>query len=116
MTAIAKSGDLLTPEEYLEGERERPSVIFEVLSPDTERTDRREKAFAYRHIETVKVYALVEQERMAMTLLRPAKEGWDKETIEGPNTVLKSPEIGLEIPVTQIYERTAAFKLLGTSA
>ena len=96
--------------------RERPSVILEVLSPETERTDRREKAFAYRHIETVKVYALVEQDRIAITVLRQASEGWAKEVIEGPNAVLKLPEIGFEIPMSRIYERTAAAKLPGTSA
>ena len=88
--------------------RERPTVIFEVISPETERTDRREKAIAYRQIETVKVYALVEQDRLAITVLRQAEEGWDKEVVEGPNAMLKLPEIGVEIPLSRAYERTAA--------
>jgi len=87
--------------------RERPTIIFEVISPETERTDRREKALAYHHIDTLKVYALVEQERMAITVFRQAEAGWHKEMIEGPNAVLTLPEIQVEIPLERIYERTA---------
>ena len=87
--------------------RERPTALFEVLSPETERTDVREKAIAYRQMPSVKVYALVEQERMAITLLRQAEQGWLKEVIEGPQATLKLPELGVEIPVERIYERTA---------
>ncbi|MCI0540619.1 MAG: Uma2 family endonuclease [Verrucomicrobiales bacterium] len=88
--------------------RERPVVIFEVLSPETERTDVREKAIAYRQIPTVKVYALLEQDRMAVTILRQAEQGWRKEIIEGQRATLSLPEIGLEIPLARIYERTSA--------
>jgi Uma2 family endonuclease len=86
--------------------RERPTVIIEVLSTDTERTDRREKAIAYRHIPTVEAYVLVEQERMAATLLRRTEPGWQSEVIEGPCAILKLPGIGVEIPLERIYERT----------
>jgi len=87
--------------------RERPTVIFEVISPETERTDRREKAIAYRQIPTIEAYILVEQDRMAMTVLRRADPGWQSETLEGPNAILKLPVIGVEIPLDRIYERTA---------
>ena len=80
----------------------------EVLSPETERTDIREKAIAYRQIPTVKAYALVEQNRMAITILRQAAEGWRKEAIEGPHATLRLAEIGVEIPLGRIYERTSA--------
>ena len=43
--------------------RERPTVIFEVLSPDTERTDQREKAMAYFQISSVRLYLIVEQDK-----------------------------------------------------
>ncbi len=36
-----------------------PSVLVEVLSPDTERTDRREKLLSYLRIETLETYILV---------------------------------------------------------
>ena len=87
--------------------RERPTVIIEVLSPETERTDRREKAIAYRQIPTVEAYVLFEQERIAATILRRTEPGWQSDVIEGPGLVLKLPGIGVEIPLERIYERTA---------
>ena len=87
--------------------RERPTVIIEVLSPETERTDRREKAIAYRQIPTVEACVLVEQERMAGTILRRTEPGWPSDVIEAPGAILKLPGIGVEIPLERIYERTA---------
>jgi Uma2 family endonuclease len=86
--------------------RERPTVIIEVLSPETERTDRREKAIAYRQIPTVEAYVLVEQERMAATILRRTEPGWQSDVIEGRGSILQLPGIGVEIPLERIYERT----------
>ena len=86
--------------------RERPTVLIEVLSPETERTDRREKAIAYRQIPTVEAYVLVEQERMAATILRRTEPGWQSEVIEKRGSILKLPGIGVEIPLERIYERT----------
>lgn len=88
--------------------RERPSIIFEVISPETERTDRREKAIAYRQIPTIEAYILVEQDRMAITVLHQAEVGWRREVLEGPQAVLKPPGIDVEIPLERIYERTVA--------
>jgi Uma2 family endonuclease len=88
--------------------RERPTVIFEVISPETEGTDRREKAIAYRSIPSISAYILVEQDRMAVTIMHRAEPGWRKEILEGPNEVLKLETIGVEIPFQHIYERTAA--------
>jgi Uma2 family endonuclease len=86
--------------------RERPTVIIEVLSPETERTDRREKAIAYRQIPTVEAYVLLEQERMAATILRRTEPGWQSDVIEGRGSILKLPGVGVEIPLERIYERT----------
>ncbi len=90
--------------------RERPSFIFEVLSPDTERTDRREKAISYRQISGIKAYVIFEQDRIAATVLRTAEVGWASETLEGKSALLKLPEIGIEIPLEKFYERTTAGK------
>jgi Uma2 family endonuclease len=88
--------------------RERPTVIIEVLSPETERTDRREKAIAYRQLPTLETYVLVEQDRMALTVLRRAEVGWQAERLQGPAALFRVPSIGIEIPLERIYERTAA--------
>ena len=88
--------------------RELPSLIFEVISPDSERTDRREKAIAYRQIPTIEHYVIIEQDRVALTVLSRAEAGWQSEVVEGLRAVLNLPALGVEIPLERIYERTAA--------
>ena len=89
--------------------REWPTVVFEVLSSETERTDQREKRYAYALIPSLKVYVLVSQEKRELTVLRRGRIGpWVAEVIAGRNAVLKLPEIKVELPVARIYERTAA--------
>ena len=87
--------------------RERPAVIFEVLSPDTERTDQREKAMAYFQIPSVQLYLLVEQDEPRITVMRRADSGWQMEILEGNSAVLKLSTLEIEIPFDRIYERTA---------
>ena len=89
--------------------RERPTVVFEVLSPDTERTDQREKRFAYSLIPSLKVYVIVAQDKPQLTVLRRGRSGpWREAMVGGRNAVLKLPELKLEIPLVRIYERTSA--------
>ena len=85
---------------------ESPTVIFEVLSPETERIDRGEKALAYHKISSVKAYVLVDQDRVALTVLHRSGDGWRTEVLEESSAVLKLPMIGVEIPFDRIYERT----------
>jgi Uma2 family endonuclease len=91
--------------------RERPTIIFEVLSPETERTDQREKAIAYSAIPSLTTYILAEQDRLALTVLRRAESGWRSEALQGPCAILKLPDIGVEIPLERIYERTAVLRV-----
>src|SRR6266550_4545501 len=64
--------------------RERPTIVFEVLSPDTERTDQREKRFAYTLIPSLKVYVIVAQDKSELTILRRGKRGkWVGEVLGG---------------------------------
>ena len=87
--------------------RERPVVIVEVLSPQTRRTDEREKAFAYRLVPSVEVYLLVEQDRLRITVLHRGDRDWRREVIEGRTASLKLRCLDVEIPMERIYERTA---------
>lgn len=87
--------------------RESPTILFEVLSPDTERIDRREKALAYFAIPSVKVYVLVEQSRIGLTVLQRSDTGWKSRMITSLSDTLMLPEIETEIPLERIYERTS---------
>jgi Uma2 family endonuclease len=89
--------------------RERPTVIFEVLSPDTERTDQREKRFAYTLIPTLKVYVMVSQQSHEVTVLRRGRGGsWTVTVVSGAKEELSLPEIKIEVPLGRLYERTGA--------
>jgi len=94
--------------------RERPTVVFEVSSPETALTDQREKWYAYALVESLKLYVLVCPDKRELTVLRRGKPGpWLPEVLQGGDSVLKLPEIQVEIPLARIYERTAASRLKG---
>ena len=94
--------------------RERPTVVFEVLSPDTERIDQREKRFAYSLIPSLKVYVIVAQDKSDVTILRRGKRRqWVGQVLRGRDSVLKLPEVKVEIPLARIYERTAVARTKG---
>lgn len=93
--------------------RERPAHIFEVISPNTERTDRREKMLAYRDVPEIKSYIIFEQDQIQATVMRVAASGWRTETISDADAVLALPELRIEIPLKRIYERTAVAKETG---
>jgi Uma2 family endonuclease len=87
-------------------EVDQPSVIFEVLAPDTERYDRGEKLLNYQTIPTVAAVVLVDQFRAVITTYRRGAEGsWDMEFIGDLEETLELPEIGCSLPLRRIYER-----------
>jgi len=90
--------------------RERPTVIFEVLSPETERTDRREKLLTYQDISTLASYIIVEQDRLGATVFRRTGSVWKSGLLKGKKAVIRLPEIGVEFALERIYERTSAAK------
>jgi Uma2 family endonuclease len=85
--------------------QDQPAVIFEVLSRSTRRTDEGEKKDAYLTIPTLGVYALVEQESATVVVHRRTEHGFVREVYEGQRAVIPLPEIGVELPLVEIYER-----------
>jgi len=85
---------------------EQPRVIFEVLSPDTERIDRGEKMRNYQALPSLDAYVLVDQQRVAVTLYRRSEGGWTRELLTEKTDTLALPTIGCSLPVSAIYQRT----------
>ena len=85
---------------------EAPRVIFEVLSPDTERIDRGEKLRNYQSIPTLEAYILVDQYHVAVTIYRRTAEGWVMEFLTEKTDTLELPGIECRLPLSTIYERT----------
>ena len=83
-----------------------PVVIFEVLSPSTAATDRITKAREYQAMPSVQRYVMVEQDRIGATVYTRASSDW-KHQILIEDSVLVLPEIGVELPLTELYEGLA---------
>lgn len=64
-----------------------PKVLIEVLPPDTERIDRREKFSSYTQIESLEEYILVAQDQMEVTIFRRANN-WRPEVANQPRQQL----------------------------
>ena len=80
-----------------------PVVLFEVISPGYEDVDRVDKAGEYRRLATVRSYVILEQDRPAVTLMTRAVDGWLVRQLTAAD-VLPLPEIGIEAPITELYE------------
>ena len=85
---------------------EEPRVIFEILSPETERIDRVEKLYNYQTLPSLLVYVLVDQLRLAVTAYCCTNDDWTVELLTRKEDILKLPEIECSLAMTAIYERT----------
>lgn len=86
---------------------EDPFLIVEILSPSTERHDRRVKLPAYRQIETVREILLVASDERYAELHRRAGAQWLTEIIRGKEGALRLASVGIEIPMTELYDDIA---------
>lgn len=86
-----------------------PLIIIEILSPSTALTDRREKMFAYKEIESLEEYVLIEQNKIYAEIYRRRADGlwsWiefdEDEEIEFNSVdfrmVMKDIYEGIELP------------------
>jgi Uma2 family endonuclease len=80
-----------------------PVVIFEVLSPSTAAVDRIVKAREYQATPSVQRYVMLEQDRIGATVYARIGDGWTHEILIGDST-LALPEIGVALPLTELYE------------
>jgi Uma2 family endonuclease len=84
--------------------QDAPSVIIEVLSESTRRTDEQEKREAYLTIPTLRCYVLLEQDGAAATVWRRTEQGFVRETIHGLDSVVALTEIDASLPLAEVYE------------
>lgn len=83
-----------------------PRIVFEILSPSTERYDRTEKRDHYLTIPTLEAHVLIEQDRPRIEMLTRTSEGqWEVSVASGIDAVMKLSALGLEIPLREIYDR-----------
>jgi len=83
---------------------DQPRVVFEVLSLSTRRVDEGEKKDAYLTIPSLAVYALVGQWKPVIVVFRRTNGEFVPEVYEGIDAVLPLPEIGVDLPLAEIYQ------------
>lgn len=82
---------------------ENPSVIVEVASPSTRRVDEGEKREGYLGVESLGAYLLVDSEQARVTVWRRAESGFESEVYTDSTASIPLPEIGVELPLAEIY-------------
>jgi Uma2 family endonuclease len=82
-----------------------PQVLFEVLSPKTEATDRSEKLVRYINLPTMREYFLVAQDKpMVESFVRKADGSWSvAEKAVGLEATVVIPSLNISLPMNEIY-------------
>jgi Uma2 family endonuclease len=83
-------------------------VVFEVLSPTSGRIDRIIKVREYAAVPSIRRYVILESTGVGVTVMERSEpdEAW-RTTVLTSDDILRMPEIGIEIPVTEFYDDIA---------
>ena len=84
--------------------QDQPQVIVEVLSESTRRTDEEEKREAYLTIPTLETYLLVDSANKEVVAYQRGASAFGRMIYTGDEGVIPLPGLGLELPLTEIYE------------
>jgi Uma2 family endonuclease len=84
-----------------------PFLIVEILSPSTERHDRRTKLPVYRQIATVEEILFIASDGLYAELHRRAGAQWITEIARGADARVALTSVGIEIPLGDLYEGIA---------
>src|SRR5438874_5807992 len=89
-----------------------PTVIFEVLSPSTQKYDRGEKFRRYRtEIESLQDYVLVSQDQFRVEHHHREADGtWSQTEVIGKAGVVVLKSIECSVPLSEIHRNTEAAK------
>jgi len=84
-----------------------PFLIVEILSPSTERHDRRVKLPGYRQIATVQEIVLIASDGLYAELHRRAGGRWITEILRVREAAIALTSVGIEVPMSDLYEGIA---------
>jgi Uma2 family endonuclease len=84
-----------------------PSVVFEILSPSTQKSDKGYKLLHYKNIPSLKEYIMVDVSKRFVEVVRKEPDGaWRFEDIFDPSTGFHIETIGLTIFFDDLYRNT----------
>ncbi len=89
-----KGGDMIASD---------PVVVFEVLSKATAHTDHTVKNREYAATASIQRYVMLEQSEIAGTVFARVGEDWQGRLLSA-DAVIQMPEIGIELPLAELYE------------
>jgi Uma2 family endonuclease len=81
-----------------------PTAVFEVLSPSNANFTRFSKVDEYKAVQTLRHIVVLDSEAARLVLYsRAANDAWTSETKEGEDAILPLVELGIELPLSEIY-------------
>lgn len=84
-----------------------PVVVFEVLSPGTVKYDLTRKRPAYEAIPSLRRVVFVSPDRAYLDVETRGEDGsWEESEVEGLDAVLDLSELGISLPLAEIYEES----------
>ena len=81
----------------------KPLVLFEILSPETERGDRDVKWEEYQRLPSLRHYVLIAQDRVRMEHYRRVELGWHYQDLHGGHTSLVLDPPGPSLQLGDVY-------------
>jgi Uma2 family endonuclease len=84
-----------------------PFLIVEILSPSTERHDRRVKLPVYRQIDTIQEILLIDSDGIYAEPHRRAGMEWITEILRGEHASLTLASVPVTIPLGELYDEIA---------
>ena len=100
-------GAIACPPRYLDrrhGTYDNPTVVFEVLSPGTERFDRADKFDDYKSLPSLQDYVLIESEKVRVEVFSRLEDGGWVQRVYLPGTAAHLPSVGIDLPLEELYE------------
>lgn len=83
-----------------------PTIVIEVLSPSTETRDRGIKSAAYRKLDSLQEYILIDQSAAHIEhYVRTPENAWLLTDIDGLDAQLRIAAIDCTIPLSEIYDK-----------
>ena len=80
-----------------------PVVVFEILSEGSVNEDLVVKNAEYRATPSIQRYVILQQTDAGAIMFARKGEDWISEPISGADAVICMPEIGIEIPLAELY-------------
>jgi len=84
-----------------------PILIIEILSPSTERSDRRLKLPVYQNIRSVREIMLIDADSYHAELYRRENDHWGIQLVRGAEAALSLVSVDLQISMSELYEGIA---------